>query len=67
MKAKLCIKDTKHEVAYNIRHITRIPSFSNYALWLKDCFLLNKLYVLTKGQSTKWHGSVLTNQFDYDD
>jgi hypothetical protein len=46
---------------------TRIPGFSNYAHWLKGCFLFNNMYVLTKGQNNKWHGYVLTNQFDYDD
>jgi hypothetical protein len=46
---------------------TKILGFSNYAHWLKGCFWLNNKYVFTGGQSTKWHGYVLTNQFHYDD
>jgi hypothetical protein len=46
---------------------TKILGFSNYAHWLKGYFLLNNMYVLTKGQNIEWHGYVLTNQFDYDD
>jgi hypothetical protein len=42
-------------------YTTKILGFSNYAHWL------NNMYVLTRNQSTKWHGSVLINQFDYDD
>jgi len=42
-------------------YITKIPRFSNYAHWL------NNMYVLTRNQSTKWHGYDLINQFDYDD
>jgi len=45
----------------------RILSFSNYAHWLKNCFWLNNMYVLTGSYSIKWHGYVLTNQFDYED
>jgi hypothetical protein len=36
------------------QHTIKILGFSNYAHWLKGCFLLNNMYVLT-------------NQFDYDD
>ncbi len=46
---------------------TIILGFLNYAHWLKGCFWLNNMYVLTKGQNIEWHGYVLTNQFDYDD
>jgi hypothetical protein len=42
-------------------YTTKISSFSNYAHWL------NNMYVLTGNQNVKWHGYVLINQFDYDD
>jgi hypothetical protein len=47
--------------------ITTILGFSKYAHWLNYFFWPNNMYVLTRGQSTKWHGYVLINQFDYDD
>jgi hypothetical protein len=51
----------------NQRYTTKILGFSNYAHWLKCCFWFNNIYALTEGQSNKWHGYVLINQFDYDD
>jgi hypothetical protein len=51
----------------NQRYTIKILGFSNYAHWLKGCFWLNNIYALIWGQSTKWHGYVLINQFDYDD